>query len=298
VRGRLRTAHEIEGRIKRALAPVWQRPADELRRRDIRKLLDAAADAGHPREAEQRRVALNGLFQWAVQQDFLDVSPMTGLVSYGRSPPRQRVLSADEIATLWKWLGTGGVPPAAADVLRLQLALGARCTEVGGMAAQEFDTESWLWTLPAARSKNGKSRVTPIVGIAREIVTGRLKTANGGALFVTDTGRSLSSMHLAHFLRNHEPPIEKFGTHDLRRTAVTMMAERLGLPLDTIARVIGHTGGDATTRVLVAHYVRGEFLAQKTNALVAWDGRLREIISGQWSEGRKVVALAAVRGRA
>src|SRR6478672_4482227 len=41
VAGRLRTAKEIESRLKRALAPILQRCADDIRRRDIRELLDA-----------------------------------------------------------------------------------------------------------------------------------------------------------------------------------------------------------------------------------------------------------------
>jgi integrase len=295
VRGRLRTAHEIEGRLKRALAAEWQRPVDELRRRDLRRLLDAIVDAGHPREAEQRRVCLNGLFRWAVQQDFIEVNPMVGLVSYGRSPPRQRVLTSDEVETLWRWLDGGAIPLDAADVLRMQLVLGARCSEVGGMRGAEVDTERWLWTLPAERSKNGKARVTPIVGIAREIIAKRIKVAEGGPLFTTDTGRPLTAMHLAHFLMNHRPPIQKFGTHDLRRTVATMMAEALGISLETIARVIGHTGGSASTRTLIAHYVRADFVDQKQAALLAWDMRLRAIVAGDFAASIGNVVTLAVR---
>src|SRR5271157_5395444 len=50
--GRLRTAKEIERRLKRALTPILQRYADDIRRRDIRELLDAVADEGIEREAE------------------------------------------------------------------------------------------------------------------------------------------------------------------------------------------------------------------------------------------------------
>jgi len=46
VTGRLRTAKEIESRLKRALAPILHRHADDIRRRDIRELLDAVADRG------------------------------------------------------------------------------------------------------------------------------------------------------------------------------------------------------------------------------------------------------------
>jgi len=293
--GRLRTAHEIHGRLKRALGPLLQRAADEIRRRDIRRLLDATADAGHPREAEQRRICLNGLFKWAVAQDFIADNPMTGLSSFGRSAPRQRALSIDEIRTLWAWLGTDELPPDAADVLRLQLCLGARCSEVGGMTVEEFGIADWLWTLPAARSKNKKARVTPIVGSARDIIGRRLQRTKAGPLFVTATGQPLTSMHLGHFLLDHPYPLDKFGTHDLRRTVATQMAESLGIQLETIARVIGHRAGGASTQTLVAHYLSGQFIEQKTTALLAWDARLRGIIAGSIQPAGNVVALVEAR---
>src|ERR1700678_1399935 len=50
VAGRLRTAKEIESRLKRTLAPILHLCADDIRRRDIRELLDAVADQGKERE--------------------------------------------------------------------------------------------------------------------------------------------------------------------------------------------------------------------------------------------------------
>lgn len=243
--GRLRSAWAIERRLQRALGPILCRPADEIRRRDLRRLLDATADPGHLREAEQRRTCLNGLFRWAVAQDFIEQNPMVGLTSFGRSAPRERALSIDEIRAFWLWLDSGELPADAADVLRLQLCMGARCSEVGGMMAEEFDTATWLWALLAARSKNKRARATPIVGLAREILSRRLAQVSCGPLFLTDTGRPLTSMHLGHFLLNHPPPLEKFGTHDLRRTVASQMAEALGISLETIARTIGHAAGTA-----------------------------------------------------
>jgi hypothetical protein len=59
------------------------------------------------------------------------------------------------------------------------------------------------------------------------------------------------------------------------------MVEGLALPLDVVARVIGHQAGGAATRTLVAHYVSAEFVEQKTAALLKWDARLRSIIAGE-----------------
>jgi integrase len=292
--GRLRTAPEIRARLRRALAANLDRPADDLRRRDLRQLLDATADAGYRREAEQRRICLNGLFKWALAQDHIEINPMAGLTSFGRSPPRKRVLSADEVRALWCWLGDGKMPDDPAEVLRMQLCLGARCTEVGGMRAEEFNTTTWLWTLPEERSKNKQERVTPIVGLAREIVAKRITEFERGPLFVTDTGQWLKSMHVGHFLLNRRLPIAKFGTHDLRRTVATEMAESLGISLDTIARVIGHQAGGPSTRTLVSHYLSANFIAEKANALLAWDIRLRAIIEGT-IEPHNVVPLAEAR---
>jgi hypothetical protein len=55
LRGRKRTAKEMESRLRRGLAPKLDCPAEDLRRRDLRELLDAVADAGLEREAEKRR---------------------------------------------------------------------------------------------------------------------------------------------------------------------------------------------------------------------------------------------------
>ena len=49
------------------------------------------------------------------------------------------------------------------------------------MRAGEFATDNearLLWTLPAERSKNKRSRITPIVGMALEIIAARLDGYN------------------------------------------------------------------------------------------------------------------------
>ena len=46
VAGRLRTAADIERRLNRALAPILDRHADDIRRRDIRELLDGLPTGG------------------------------------------------------------------------------------------------------------------------------------------------------------------------------------------------------------------------------------------------------------
>ena len=280
VLGRLRTAREIESRLRRALCPIITRHVDEIRRRDIRQLLDAAADQGIEREAEKRRQTVGAMFRWALSQDFVENDPTAGLQTYDPGTPKNRVLSDAEIGALWKWLSSNALAVDPADIMKLELLTGARCGEISGLCAEEIDQRNWCWTLPADRSKNKRPRVTPLIGVAREIVAARMFRVHSGLLFASELGTLLTSAHIGHCLlaRKHKLPIEKFTTHDLRRTVATMLVE-MGTSLDLVAAVVGHEPGGKETRTLVRHYIRTDLIDRKAQVLTAWDQRLRGIIS-------------------
>jgi integrase len=141
-------------------------------------LLDAVADQGIEREAEKRRQTVGAMFRGALSQDIVETDPTAGLKAYDPGTPRDRVLTVEEIEAVWKWLDSGVLPSGPADILKLQLLTGARCGEISGLSADKIDREEWTWTLPAARSKNKRPRVTPLVGVARQIIEARLSTVN------------------------------------------------------------------------------------------------------------------------
>jgi integrase len=290
VSGRLRTAKEIESRLRRTLAPFLQRYAADICRRDLRELLDGIVDEGKGQEAEKRRQVCTAMFRWALSQDIVETDPTAGLKAYDPGTPRDRVLTVEEIETLWKWLKTDALSLDAADILKLELLTGARCGEIAGLRAEEIDRHRWTWTLPAARSKNGRQRVTPIVGVAREILELRLSDAEKGPLFVLENGAVMTSAHIGHYLltRRTRLPIATFTSHDLRRTFATMLAE-MGIALDLVAAIVGHEAGARETRVLVRHYVRSDMLERKVHALKTWDDRLKAIVAGE--QAAKVVRL-------
>ncbi|MBN9307008.1 tyrosine-type recombinase/integrase [Devosia sp. 67-54] len=282
VRGRLRTASEIESRLYRALGPILSKHAADIRRRDLRELFDAAFDNGLRREAEKRRQTVGAMFRWAVSQDIIDVDPAHGLVAYESGAPRDRVLSWDEIVLLWNWLGAPSLPLAPPTILRLQILLGARCSEIGGMRAEEINTTNWLWTLPAARSKNNRPRVTPLVGRARQIVSNALTENSAGPLFSTERRRPFTSANVGQFLlsRRGSVPVSGFSTHDLRRTFATRLIE-LGVGSDIVAATIGHSAASGeATRTLLRHYVWTDQVERKRQVLAYWDRIVGDIILG------------------
>ena len=290
VAGRLRTAKSIESRLRRTLAPILQRYAADICRRDMRALLDLIADQGQGREAEKRRQVCTAMFRWALSQDIVETDPTAGLTPYDRGAPRDRVLTLEEIELVWKWLDSDALSPEAADILKLELLTGARCGEISGLRAEEIDRQKWTWSLPAGRSKNGRQRVTPVVGAAREILEQRLSGVEKGPLFLLEKGVVVTSAHIGHYLltRRTRLPIATFTSHDLRRSFATMMAE-MGVALDLVAAIVGHELGGRDTRTLVRHYVHTDMFERKAHALRAWDERLKGIVMGR--EPAKVMLL-------
>ena len=239
--GRLRTAKSIESRLRRTLAPILERYAADICRRDVRAILDSIVDQGKGREAEKRRQVCTAMFRWALSQDIVEADPTAGLTPYERSAPRDRVLTTEEIELVWKWLESDSLSLEAADILKLELLTGARCGEISGLRAEEIDRNKWVWTLPASRSKNGRQRVTPILGVARDVLEKRLFGVEKGPLFLLEKGVVVSSAHIGHYLltRRTALPIAVFTSHDLRRTFATMLAE-MGIALDLVAAIVGH----------------------------------------------------------
>jgi len=281
--GPLRTATEIERRLKRTLDTKLTKPADSLKRGDISRLLDAVADT-HSREAEKRRQTMHAMFQWALSKGYVETNPVLNVPGFSPGTPRDRALSTEEIKALWDWFDAGAdkMPPDVIASLRLQLCTGARIGEVAGMEAEELSTEGerLIWTLPASRSKNKAPRVTPLVGRAREIVEAALADRPRGPLFRTlDWSRALTATDIGAALNKRERPVVHFTTHDIRRTVVSRMDD-LGISLDTIAAAIGHQRGTRETRTLIRHYSRPVLDDRIEAALKAWDARLTEIIKG------------------
>lgn len=284
VTGRLRSAPNVARILSRTLEPLATMHAADVRRRHLAPLLEAIAGRGHERLAGKTKVLIGGLFKWAETQDIIDVDPTRGLPAYDQGTPRDRVLDMDEIRLLWPWLNN--LPSAVADALRVQLLVGARVGEIAGMQVNEIDRAKWLWTLPSARSKNKKSRLTPLVGHARTIIAARIEAVGDGPLFPSETGRALSAAAVGNALlvRRDRLPIALFKTHDLRRSVASAMYEN-GVPRDVIGAIVGHGAeGGSISRTLIRHYLKSDLIARKTAALEKWDAQLKAIIANELTD--------------
>ncbi len=69
---------------------------------------------------------------------------------------------------------------------------------------------------------------------------------------------------------------EPFNLRDIRRTCETMLAG-MSISRDTRAQLLSH----GISGVQAAHYDRHNYFKEKQAALVAWEARLEEIVTGK-----------------
>ncbi|MEQ8227826.1 MAG: integrase arm-type DNA-binding domain-containing protein, partial [Rhodospirillales bacterium] len=82
---------------------VWgRRRVQEITRREIIDLLDGIVDRGSPVAANATLAALRKLFNWSVERGTIDASPAAGVKPPGSVKSRDRVLSDNELATVWR----------------------------------------------------------------------------------------------------------------------------------------------------------------------------------------------------
>jgi integrase len=273
----LRSADEIKRRLYRNIVPVIGnvRLAD-LHRRDATRVVDKVAKRDAPTEAIRSFEDLRAMLRWAVSRGDLDHNPIEGMRKPPSRGPRERVLSDDEIRSLWN-----GLPTALARseqcqrIIKLCLVTGQRVGEVAGMTKGELDRKHRVWNLPGARTKNGHAHSVPLSPLALELI----EEGDGDWIFPNSEGEgALPGTAVARTISRGQ---ERFGiaqwsAHDLRRTALTGMA-KLGIaPI-----VLGHIANHRTTTkagMTLSVYVQHAYEKEKREALELWADRLQGIV--------------------
>lgn len=291
VRGKLRSADEIERRFNADIIPVvGDVLVKEFKITHLNRVIDPIQERGCARLAGLVAQDLKKLFTFAVQRGEVEYSPIdkakvaTGLIT------KDRVLSLKEIHTLWnRSPEILDEPHIVEKILMLVLALGQRPGEVAGMRRDEIDGRKKIWTIPASRSKNGYEHLVPINAVAWEIIADRLRHTNGDFLFPREDGQDGYDVRVVDYsvrrrmAEFNKAEISKFTPHDLRRTMATHMSRQengLSIPQLIIGHVLNHR---STTHATVTQivYDRNNYLDEKRDALDKWSAFLSDVIAGR-----------------
>ncbi len=290
-RPRKRSAYEDERILRKDVLPVWgKRKAKEIRRRDVITLPDEIVERGAPIQANRTLGVVRKMFNFAISRDIVDATPVAMVKAPSKENQRDRVLSADEIRTLWKGLDTAPMSEGTKLVLKLELATAQRKGEVVGAAVSEFDFEEAVWTIPAERSKNGQAHRVPLSPLALELIQNARDLAGDSPWLFPSPSASgtIKPRSINYGLRTSLPTIKGLDNvvpHDLRRTAASGMTS-LGINRLTVGKILNHAEPGVTSV-----YDKYSYDPEKRYALDAWAAHLKGILSGK-AKADNVVSLA------
>lgn len=277
--------------ITKHVLPHWgDRNVQEITRRDVIDLLEGIVESGRAVTANRTRAYLSAFFNWCVERDVIELSPVAGTRPPAKETARHRVLSDDEIRWLWQAANEVGQP--FGPLAQLLLLTGQRRGEVAEMRDAEIDGDKWH--LEGTRTKNGYAHTVPLSSEAKAVLA-KLERINGreGYIFTTTGVGPVSGFTKGHArlvktmqqIAGHERSklieIPRWTLHDLRRTAATGMA-RLGIPVRVTEAVLNHASG--TGGGIVAVYQRHDFAGEKRNALDAWGRYVHQLVDSASSQ--------------
>lgn len=277
-----RTLSEIKRVFQSDLFDDWRdRPLAQITRRNVLDVLDVLVDRGAEVMANQTLAYLGMLFAWAVDRAIIEADPTDRVKKPGAVVTRDRALSPGELRSVWK----ATAPTEAnhgdlfASIVKVLILTGQRRDEVGRMRWSEIDGSTW--TLPSARSKNRREHIVhlsaPVLAILNERNAEQEAMGMNTDYVFTSTGRApFSGWSKSKARLDARAAIAPWRIHDLRRTAVTRMAEDLRTPPHIIEAIINHVSG---TRAGVAgNYNRALYLDERKAALEAWAAYILRLV--------------------
>jgi integrase len=270
-----KSLHNVTRIVHRELLPAWgHRPVSEIGRRDVLDLLDAIADRPAPVMARRVHAHTHRLFKWAVGRGIIAANPAADLPQAGAVVSRDRVLTDVELAAVWHGAAALGGPVGSA--LQLLILTGARREEIGALRWDEMCGDHIL--LANDRTKSGKPHTIPLSAPARALIE-RQPHVTGRTYVFTSRGTSpVTSWAKAKTRLDSSIKIAPWRTHDLRRTTATGL-QKIGVSLQTIEAVLGHTSGSRSG--VVATYQRHSFDSEKRAALEAWGAHVMALVEGR-----------------
>ena len=163
---RERYATEAVRALRYAFAKNLKRPAADLDRGAIVRVLDTLAKDGKTAMASRTAAYGRACYHWAVKRGSLSANPFENL-PLEPVAKRDRVLTDDELRAVWN---TTGGPGSFDAIVRMLILTGQRREEVAGMTWDEIAPDLSTWTLPPTRAKNNVAHVVPLSTQAQDVL--------------------------------------------------------------------------------------------------------------------------------
>lgn len=256
-------------------SPLATKQLQGVRRGDVREALRAIRQQRGPGSARKVKTLVRGAARWAAAEDLLPHDVLAGLTMPEIEPQvRDRVLSDDEIATLWH--ACQDAPPIMAASVRLQLLTALRHpSETTGMRWDDLHKsrvdgigEVLVYEIPGERRKHGIPLALPLPPMAVAILDELRPLTGCHDLVLHGWSRGRELHWWRRTIKKRVTTVtgaSNFTRHDLRRSAASGMC-RVGVSVHAADTVLGHV-----VRGSGRSYIHGARLVEASAALWKWN---------------------------
>jgi integrase len=236
-RGRLRSLKNREAILAKLYPAIGRRPIRELKRSEVARLIDRIEIERGARAADVAKSTLGVVFNWFSERCDDFNSPLTRSRLRYNKPPRDRILSDDELQRVWN--ACDKVRPPFGQLTKFILLTASRRSEAAEMRRSELLDGGAVWQVPAIRYKTGDAHVVPLSSSAREIVEGMPVINGSDFVFALSTGKPMRRFGQHVTALRKASGTDGWWVHDLRRSARSLLS-RAGVDADHAERCIGH----------------------------------------------------------
>lgn len=258
------------------------KPAGDIHPSDVSAYLATIYGRGSKVAADRVRSYLSAAFNFGLKsandyraerrQDWgITANPVAAVQKdTSASLPRDRALTAGELATLWHALDQGGFGLETRAAIRLMICCGQRLRETLRMEAHEVDLDAMNWHIPAHKTKGGRHPHTvPLPALATGVIRELLQVHSTGPLMpIHDHSVTTAVMR---WLRS--APVAHFQARDLRRTWKSRAADA-GVDRFTRDLIQQHAKTDTGSR----HYDRADYSRQMRAGMDSWNAWLVQVL--------------------
>lgn len=296
--GQTRRALDGPHGLLRAFA---SRDIGSIERSEIVDALRAQARKA-PISANRKLAFTKAFFNWCIDQDILESSPVATIKKPAKERTRDRFHTLDELMEIWDAMGKLGYP--FGPLYRLLVVVPMRREEVAAMPVREIDlaplgnADDAVWTLPASRTKRANALRVPLSPLARSLIEEALSAPDrpSDSPFVFSmtgetsvSGYAKAKRRLDAIIRKARidaaekagvdpEDMEHWTIHDLRTTFSTLACEVLGADVAVVDRILNHVA-TATTSKIMRVYNKSELFEPRKKVLGEWAALIeREVV--------------------
>jgi integrase len=271
--GRLRqtSAYETKRLLRKHFLPAFKsKTLEKIAAGDVTKITDKL----RPSIAAHAIVAIGTFFNWAVGRQYLASSPLVRLRKPPKSPPRSRLLTDDDLKTIWRAAAEIGWPYGT--LVQLAITTGQRRGQLAALRWSWIDPKAQTISFPAAVMKGKKPHTIPYADLTATILKNAPATAD-----LIFPNRSHEDKPFngwsknATTLRKKSKTVQPFVIHDFRRAVASGMAS-LSVPISTVEKCLAHQSHSFAGIVQV--YQLHSWIPEMKAAFEKWENRLKTLL--------------------